>query len=92
MWIRSQERISLINVNEVYIFPIDETINIVRSNNYTLGTYSSFEKAKKVLDKIEKYLNSNSKIIEKSRDDYYISDINLKVFQMPKDSEVEDDD
>lgn len=76
MWIRSQDKKILSDVNEVLMLPMDENKCIISGfwdkGSDTLGIYSSEEKALKVLDAIEHDLESPY--------DY--------VFQMPQDDEV----
>ena len=50
MWIRSQDKKTLVNVEEIRIMNKDITIFC---GSAILGTYSTEEKALKVLDKIE---------------------------------------
>ena len=59
MWIRSQDRKALLNVNQVLISPsVDGSIYYINDSlgkeSNVLGVYSSKEKAKKVLDEIQK--------------------------------------
>lgn len=82
MWIRSQDKMLLINCDNFSIegypksFDI-ETIEAATGNRTTLGAYSSKEKALKVLDMIQEV-----KVIE------HYNNIESVVFQMPQDSEV----
>lgn len=90
MWIRSQDKRFLVDIDNAFITE-RQIINITsyvicyhKEFDIDLGVYSSFENAMKVLDRIHKYLN------------YYIDgkehcNIN-RVFIMPLDSEVEDND
>ena len=83
MWIRSQDRDCLINVNDVCFYKLTyEGIKTYQfrcygygNGYYILGNYSSKEKAMKVLDKIHETLLSDL-------------EMNLDVFQMPQDDEV----
>lgn len=76
MWIRSQNRRILSDVNEVLMCNMDENKCIISGfwdkGSDTLGIYSSGCKALMVLDKIESYLQYSHNI----------------VFQMPQDDEV----
>lgn len=76
MWIRSQNKRILSDVNEVLMCPMDENKCIISGfwdkGSDTLGIYSSECKALMVLDKIESYLEYSHNI----------------VFQMPTDDEV----
>lgn len=79
MWIRSQDKLLLTNVdtsNGIMIneYPDECLISLEYANtSFKLGEYSSKEKALMVLDKIESYLEYSHNI----------------VFQMPQDLEVE---
>lgn len=100
MWVRSQDKNLLLKCSEFTFHHLKilnkdyyhiETEHFPNGTCTTLGRYSTKEKALKVLDMIEKHLNSQTKIIEKSRNDYYISDLELNVFQMPLDEDLEDE-
>ena len=77
MWIRSQNKRILSNVDEVLVTFVDESKCYISgfwgTGSDTLGVYSTREKALKVLDEIQK------------RTEYLYP----KVFQMPQDYEVE---
>lgn len=86
MWIRSQDKLKLIDANFIRVNGIDiEAINI--GTYAIIGTYSSPEKALKVIDRIEKTLNKGE-LIERVDGRMYINHKNT-VFQMPLDIEVE---
>lgn len=59
MWIRSQDRERLVRVEGVYLFtPLCDSLIQIRDNmGKSLGTYSTKEKALKVLDEITKHIN-----------------------------------
>ena len=76
MWIRSQYKEILTNCNVFYIDEINSSYTI-EGNIGVLGSYSTKEKAMKVLDMLEEQIDYYSK------ENFYI------VFQMPLDSEVE---
>lgn len=77
MWIRSQNKRILSNVDEVLVTFVDENKCYISgfwgTGTDTLGVYSSHKKALKVLDEIQK------------RTEYLCH----KAFQMPADDEVE---
>lgn len=77
MWIRSQNKRILSNVDEVLVTFVDENKCYISgfwgTGSDTLGVYSSHKKALKVLDEIQK------------RTEYLYP----KSFQMPADDEVE---
>lgn len=73
LWIRSQDKEMLMNCNAVGIGLEDD--KSIYSNGYVLGTYSTREKALKVLDMIQSFINN-----ELIRD--------YMVFQMPLDESL----
>ena len=78
MWIRSQDRKALLNVNQVLISPsVDGSIYYINDSlgeeSNVLGIYTSEEKALKVLDWIQNQIEYK----------------NVEVYQMPQDWEVE---
>ena len=77
MWIRSQNKRILSNVDEVLVTFVDENKCFISgfwgTESDTLGVYSTREKALKVLDEIQK------------RTEYLYP----KAFQMPQDEDVE---
>ena len=99
MWIRSQSKTILIN-SDYIIVNDNDILTKTNSNSFlvTIGTYSSEEKALKVLDMIQSaiigkrtttlYEFENNKHITHN---YFNSTENI-VFQMPLDSEVEEDE
>lgn len=78
MWIRSQNKEKLINVNK---FNIEYTYEIkkygISGDNSLLGVYSTKEKALKVLDGIQKYICQKDHLQQE-----------YGVIQMPQDEEV----
>ena len=90
MWIRSQNRMQLQDVNRFVIEQFETGIYIV-GNGCTLGIYSTKEKALKVLDEIQASIMTEHQS--------YIEDVNCigkyftkewkEIYQMPQDEEVE---
>ena len=81
LWIRSQDKENLINVNKLEITDFcDAYKNAISGDDILLGKYSSKEKALKVLDMIQELIKN-----------MYVGMTNYmsKPFQMPLDSEVE---
>lgn len=76
MWIRSQNRMQLLDLNRFVIEQFEFGIYIV-GNGCTLGIYSTEEKALKVLDQIQ----YNMELFEHEL---------TMVFQMPTDTEVDE--
>ena len=94
MWIRSQNRIVLINADKFIVSKEHEVFRIY-SVNYFLGEYSTEEKAMKVMDFIQNFLCRGTKSYHPVEP---LSVINgfppykierEHVFQMPKDDEVD---
>ena len=78
MWIRSQDRKALLNVNQVLISPsVDGSIHYINDSlgeeSNVLGVYSTEEKALRVLDWIQNQIEYK----------------NVEVHQMPQDEDVE---
>lgn len=87
MWIRSQNRIVLINADKFIVSKEHEVFRIY-SVNYFLGEYSTEEKAMKVMDMIEDaiiYCEAMMNI------DTIFFDERKIVFQMPKDEKDYED-
>ena len=61
MWIRTQDRKVLINVDNMYINQKDDKYSVIadycNDNWFALGTYSSEERAIEVLDEIQKRIS-----------------------------------
>lgn len=74
LWIRSQDKERLINCKFLGISELNHKFNII-IDDCTLGTYSTKEKALKVLDMIQTFINN-----ELIRD--------YMVFQMPLDESL----
>lgn len=97
MWVRSQDKEKLIECTNIFM-AYDNGTYIIKTfiqkyNYFDLGVYSTEEKAMKVLDRIQRYI-VNKIDIRKEYNSYsmeYNNDYNVirKVFQMPKDDEVE---
>lgn len=76
MWIRSQSKRLLINVDVISVHD-DCDDYLIRGGGYELGRYSSKEKALRVLDQIQ----YNVEMFEHEQ---------TMVFQMPTDNEVDE--
>lgn len=93
IWIRSQDRRTLINVNKIQIADFrDMYKNAIWGNDVLLGKYSTRQKALKVIDMIENFINSLDKYVIEN-DNYSgmpslrkVADNN--VFQMPSEDGV----
>lgn len=84
MWIRSQDRKILINASDLRIHEERKGFYI-RSRIEVLGTYSTEEKALKVIDMIEDTILK----CEAMRTGYAEYDFGAFVFDMPADKDVE---
>lgn len=90
MWIRSQDKTELIKSD--YIIVIKNEIRASTNSDgflITIGEYSSQEKALKVLDMIQECIEHNNSH-QSAR--IGIPYLEYNVFQMPLDSEVEEDE
>lgn len=78
IWIRTQDKEMIMSCNAVGIGLEDD--KSIYSNGYVLGTYSTKEKALKVLDAIQEFIKN-----------MYVGmgDYMGKPFQMPDDEEME---
>ena len=92
IWIRSQDRRTLIKSEDIQISGTS-LITMIKYSVIELGTYSSIEKTLKVLDMMENFINNLEKYVIES-DNY--SDVHSlrkvvtnNIFQMPLDNEVE---
>ena len=84
MWIRSQDRKTLVNADKFSISKEHEVFRIY-SVNYFLGEYSTEEKAMEVMNMIQRRIELAIKFYEISS---VFSNESEYVFNMPKDDEV----
>lgn len=96
MWIRSQSKKSLLNVNQVVINNTkDESEYYIHGYSERgidiLGVYSTQEKALKVLDEIQKRIEypGSTLFSPTSLKNYYCLTPTGQFYQMPQDDEVE---
>ena len=59
MWIRTQDKETLLNVNCIDMYNLNKYEWIIEACGNDLGTYESKERAIKVLDEIQAYLENN---------------------------------
>ena len=85
MWIRSHDRAKLIDANEIHIELWADERSYVISDNIVVASYSSEEKALKVIDMIEDTILK----CEAMRTGYAEYDFGAFVFDMPADKDVE---
>jgi hypothetical protein len=95
MWIRSQNKKSLLNVNQVVTIPsVDKSkyfiCNSLEKESVTLGVYSTEEKVLKVLDEIQDAIEDTGYYrIDNIGHGTYALGKGVQVYQMPQDDEVE---
>ena len=94
MFIRTQDKTTLVNLEQVKeIFVIGKTVRCEHTGDLGtcrfLGTYSTEEKALKVLNSIQKYHDSNLVVYSMDGMIERVTDIPNKTFQMPEDEELE---
>ncbi len=75
MWVRSQDRKSLLEIDDVEI----DSVNQIWGSGSLLGKYSTYEKVIRVFDEIQDELDS---------DVFYETDL-PDIFEMPLDEDVE---
>ena len=95
MWIRSQDRRALLNVNQVLISPsVYGSIYYINDSlgeeSNVLGVYSSKEKAKKVLDEIQEAIEDTFYYnIENLGCGSYALKKGCEIYEMPQDEDSE---
>ncbi len=100
MWVRSQDRSILTNARhfEITEYEIGYVGNYIifsnnDSNEIAVAKYSSRKKAMKVMDMLEKHINkSNNYYNQYNGECNTIATQEIKVFQFPKDEEVNIDE
>ena len=93
MWIRSQNKRILSNVDEVLVIFVDENKCFISgfwgTGSDTLGVYSTKEKALKVLDEIQNAIEDNGYYnIDNFCLNTYALKRGIQVYQMPQDEDV----
>lgn len=94
MWIRSQNKRILSNVDEVLVTFVDENKCFISgfwgTGSDTLGVYSSKDKAMKVLDEIQDTIEDTDYYrIDNIGHGTYALGKGVQVYQMPQDEDVE---
>lgn len=88
MWIRTQDKEMIINCSDVEIGLEEQTT--IWCGGYVLGTYSTKEKALKVLDMIEDQINMTEEFAAQGeRNAWGSTRLTKFVYQMPLDSDVD---
>lgn len=93
MWVKNQNKDSLVNVNDICIYEMNKTTYQLRcygyGNYYLLGEYSTKEKAMKVMDMIQNAITGTRFEFTDIVRDCDLAGIEIhNVFNMPKDEEV----
>ncbi len=86
MWIRTQDKETLLNVNCIDVYNLNKNEWIIEACGNDLGTYESKERAIEVLDDIQKLLKSET-YFDRSKLVEYVISKNIsarKVYQMPE--------
>ena len=86
MWVRSQNKKILMEIRQVEISKYNNIIIGFNSHFETLGSYSTKEKALKVLDMIQETIIQNETVYAHKFGGSSVRDYD--VFQMPADEEV----
>lgn len=97
MWVRSQSKDVLVNINEVCFYKMKKDSKFIYQfrcygygNYYILGNYSTEEKAMKVLDMIQNAITGTRFEFTDIVRDCDLAGIEIhNVFNIPKDEEVE---
>ncbi len=97
MWIRTQDKLKIMDVRIITLIHEDDTHIILGATGSEapldeLGSYTTHEKALKVLDKIQTHLLKGTQLTRLYNifSEEYTNDYNIgnKLFQMPQDCEV----
>lgn len=89
MWIRSQDRAKLIDAKEIHIEVWADERSYIISDNFVVASYSSEEKAMKVMDMIQNAITGARFEFTDIVRDCDLAGIEIhNVFNMPQDSEV----
>ena len=95
MWIRSQDKFQITNGQTTYwkIYLVNENNSNEEKTMKEVAKYSSKAKALKVLDLLEKHINSGGRmfVTDQTKTDFGMSAVyerKLGVFQFPQDDEV----
>ncbi len=82
LWIRTQDRTTLIRSYEIYIA---EQCNMyvirAKRTSHILGVYNTFERALKILDEIQNMLHST--VIKQTANALYFESKKIVVYEMP---------
>lgn len=93
IWVMSQDKYKIVGCNLIHYDRLDETKHVLKCDSYcrediNLGTYSTREKAIKVLVMIKKHIEESGSATLQTNEDEWLH-YNSDVFQMPQDDEVQ---
>lgn len=96
LYVRSQDRMMLVKVNQLAICKLSDSYDIMVTTDvyhqFLCGTYSTKEKALKILDDIQKYLYSSCQLVV---NEFGFIDkpltLEILVYEMPVDEELKND-
>ena len=101
IWVRMQDKarieycdsFNIITPNDIVIRSVEEHGQyLIKAYTTTLGLYSSNEKAIKVLDMIQEFIEGEKLMMDVANSSslikQYVNSTETKVFQMPQDNEV----
>lgn len=83
LWIRSQDKKTLMKIKRLYIFSNAIFSVDTRENEIILGTYKKDKRALGILDEIQDLLKGNVDDNHINKFDIYNSDA-IKIYEMPK--------
>lgn len=93
MWIRSQDKLNLVNtyLHDIYIdYMTDDNHQVkyttIRCADFILGRYKTLEQATKILDTIQRLLEEPTYTNDQGNEYAHYP---KNVFQMPQDKEIE---
>ena len=86
LWIRSQDRTTLIRSYEIYISEYGKGSYVIRAKrtSHILGAYNTFERALEVLDEIQKTISPKINVKQVQNGIQYEFDKKFDIFEMPK--------
>lgn len=87
LWIRSQDKTTIIKCNELYMEETDSFLIRERNSTHILGAYITFDRALKILDEIQDILDtkkSYEKFAHLITKDTKVIEFSNVIYEMPK--------
>ena len=84
MWIRTQDKETLLNVNCIDVYNLNKNEWIIEACGNDLGTYNSKERALEVLDEIQERIERKRVFVDEYGDIRVKRKDNAKVYEMPE--------